>query len=96
VKNIVWHNHKVTKITRSLHKSQKPCLLWLTGLSGSSKSMIANALEGWIFEHGYHTYLLGFDNVRHGLNTDLGFSDVERVENMRRIGEVSALFVDAC
>ena len=93
--NLVWYEHKVTKNTRSKHKKQKPCLVWFTGLSGSGKSTIANALEEWLFENGYHTYLLDGDNVRHGLNKDLGFSDVDRVENIRRVGEVSKLFVDA-
>jgi len=95
VNNLVWYEHKVTKNTRSKHKKQKPCLVWFTGLSGSGKSTIANALEEWLFENGYHTYLLDGDNVRHGLNKDLGFSDVDRVENIRRVGEVSKLFVDA-
>lgn len=94
-KNIVWHHHHILKKERSSQKSQKPCILWLTGLSGSGKSTIANALETKLYEMGKHTYVLDGDNIRHGLNKDLGFSDSDRVENIRRIGEVSKLFVDA-
>lgn len=93
--NVVWHEHKLLKQQRSEQKQQKPCLIWFTGLSGSGKSTIANALEALLFEMGYHTYLLDGDNVRHGLNKDLGFSDDDRVENIRRIGEVANLFVDS-
>ncbi|OZC34921.1 adenylyl-sulfate kinase [Marinobacter vinifirmus] len=93
--NIVWHNHKVTRADRASNKNQKPCLLWFTGLSGSGKSTIANALDVALHERGYHTFLLDGDNVRHGLCKDLGFSDDDRVENIRRIGEVSKLFADA-
>lgn len=93
--NLVWHNHKVTRADRASNKNQKPCLLWFTGLSGSGKSTIANALDVALHERGYHTFLLDGDNVRHGLCKDLGFSDDDRVENIRRIGEVSKLFADA-
>jgi adenylylsulfate kinase len=93
--NIVWHNHYVSKEERSIPKGQKPAIIWFTGLSGSGKSTIANALEAKLFEMGKHTYLLDGDNVRHGLNKDLGFDEISRVENIRRIGEVSKLFVDA-
>ena len=93
--NIVWHTHHVTKQERSQIKSQKPCILWFTGLSGSGKSTIANAVENRLHAEGLHTYLLDGDNVRHGLNKDLGFSDEDRVENIRRIGEVAKLFVDS-
>ena len=93
--NVVWHLHNVTKEDRSTQKKQKPCVLWFTGLSGSGKSTIAGALEQKLFEMGHHTYLLDGDNVRHGLNKDLGFSDEDRVENIRRIGEISNLFSDA-
>lgn len=93
--NIVWHHQKITRADRASIKSQSPCLLWFTGLSGSGKSTIANALDVALFERGYHTFLLDGDNVRHGLNKDLGFSDEGRVENIRRIGEVSKLFTDA-
>lgn len=93
--NIVWHDHHVTKQERSHLKQQKPCILWFTGLSGSGKSTIANAVESKLFELGKHTYLLDGDNIRMGLNKGLGFNDVDRVENIRRIGEVSKLFVDS-
>ena len=94
-KNIVWHDHHVSKEERSSIKAQKPCILWFTGLSGSGKSTIANAVESRLLELKKHTYLLDGDNVRMGLNKGLGFSDDDRVENIRRIGEVSKLFVDA-
>ena len=93
--NIVWHKHEVDKSRRAQAKSQKPCVLWLTGLSGSGKSTIANLLEKKLAEHGKHTYLLDGDNVRHGLCGDLGFSDKDRVENIRRIAEVAKLLVDS-
>jgi adenylyl-sulfate kinase len=93
--DIVWHTHKVTRAERALKKNQRPCLLWFTGLSGSGKSTIANALDVELSDRGYHTFLLDGDNVRHGLNRDLGFSETDRVENIRRIGEVSKLFSDA-
>ncbi len=93
--NIVWHDHYVTKEERSKIKDQKPCILWFTGLSGSGKSTIANAVESRLVELRRHTYLLDGDNIRMGLNKGLGFSDEDRVENIRRIGEVSKLFVDA-
>ncbi|KKM19809.1 hypothetical protein LCGC14_1651840 [marine sediment metagenome] len=93
--NVVWHSHEVTKQSRSQQKKQKPCILWFTGLSASGKSTVADALEQKLFEMGHHTYLLDGDNVRHGLNKDLGFSDRERVENIRRIGETAKLFTDA-
>ncbi len=94
-KNIVWHDHHVTKAERSSIKGQKPCILWFTGLSGSGKSTIANAVESRLIELKKHTYLLDGDNIRMGLNKGLGFSDEDRIENIRRIGEVSKLFVDA-
>lgn len=93
--NIVWHTHEVSKKERSMIKVQKPCILWFTGLSGSGKSTIANAVEGKLLELKKHTYLLDGDNIRMGLNRGLGFSDEERVENIRRIGEVAKLFVDS-
>ncbi|WP_417511544.1 adenylyl-sulfate kinase [Methylophaga sp.] len=93
--NIVWHKHKVEKLDRSNQKKQKPCILWFTGLSGAGKSTVADAVEQKLFELGHHTYLLDGDNVRHGLNKDLGFSDADRVENIRRIGEMAKLFADA-
>ena len=94
-KNIVWHDHHVSKEERSKIKGQKPCILWFTGLSGSGKSTIANAVEVKLNELNKHTYLLDGDNIRMGLNKGLGFSNEERIENIRRIGEVSKLFVDA-
>ncbi|WP_375321692.1 adenylyl-sulfate kinase [Aliivibrio logei] len=93
--NIVWHQHLVTKETRSILKKQKPAVLWFTGLSGAGKSTIAGALEIKLAELGYHTYLLDGDNVRHGLCQDLGFSDHDRQENIRRIGELAKLMADA-
>lgn len=93
--NTVWHDQQVSKVQRSEQKSQKPCLLWYTGLSGSGKSTVANAVDALLFKLGVHTYLLDGDNVRHGLNGDLGFSDEDRVENIRRISEVAQLFTDA-
>lgn len=93
--NIVWHQHSVTKDTRSTLKNQKPAVLWFTGLSGAGKSTIAGALEIKLAELGYHTYLLDGDNVRHGLCQDLGFSDHDRQENIRRIGELAKLMADA-
>jgi len=95
MKHITWHSHKVSKSDRTNLNSQKPCIIWFTGLSGSGKSTIAGELEYELFQRGYRTYLLDGDNVRHALNRDLGFSDHDRKENIRRIGEVCKLFVDA-
>jgi adenylylsulfate kinase len=93
--DIVWHLHQITKDDRAKKNQQRPCILWFTGLSGSGKSTIASAVEQKLFELGHHTYLLDGDNVRHGLNKDLGFSDKDRVENIRRIGELAKLMADA-
>jgi adenylyl-sulfate kinase len=93
--NVVWHELMVDKATRSQIKEQHPCLLWFTGLSGAGKSTIANIAEKKLNAQGKHTYLLDGDNVRYGLNKDLGFTDTERVENIRRVGEVAKLFIDA-
>jgi len=93
--DIRWHDHQIQSGQRSEQKGQKPCLIWFTGLSGAGKSTVANAVESLLFEENKHTYLLDGDNVRHGLNKDLGFSDIDRIENIRRIGEVGKLFVDA-
>ena len=93
--NISWHKMSINKKTRSELNSQKPCVVWFTGLSGSGKSTIANILEQKLHTIGKRTYLLDGDNVRHGLNKDLGFTDADRVENIRRVAEVSKLMVDA-
>jgi len=93
--NIVWHAQTVSREQKQGHKGHKPVLLWYTGLSGSGKSTIANAVELKLFELGCHTYLLDGDNVRMGLNKGLTFSDEDRIENIRRISEVAKLFVDA-
>lgn len=93
--DVVWHYSTVTHQDRVAQKGQKPVILWFTGLSGSGKSTVANAVESKLLQMGKHSYLLDGDNVRHGLNQDLGFSDTDRVENIRRIGEVAKLFVDA-
>lgn len=93
--NIVWHNASVSHKDRITHNGHRPAILWYTGLSGSGKSTIANAVDRKLFERGCQTYLLDGDNVRHGLNRDLGFSDTDRVENIRRITEVANLFADA-
>jgi bifunctional enzyme CysN/CysC len=93
--DVVWQPTRVTAAIRANQKSQKPVVLWFTGLSGAGKSTIANALEQALVQRGHHSYLLDGDNVRHGLNSDLDFSEAARHENIRRIGEVSALFVDA-
>ena len=93
--NVHWQALEINKDARALQKSQRPAVLWFTGLSGSGKSTIANIVEKKLYELGRHTYLLDGDNVRHGLNKDLGFTDADRVENIRRVSEVSALMVDA-
>ena len=93
--NISWHEMSIDKKTRSELNSQTPCVVWFTGLSGSGKSTIANILEQKLHAIGKRTYLLDGDNVRHGLNKDLGFTDTDRVENIRRVAEVSKLMVDA-
>ncbi|MFZ0302738.1 MAG: adenylyl-sulfate kinase [Terracidiphilus sp.] len=93
--NIHWQAVDVNKESRGRHMLQKPACLWFTGLSGSGKSTIANLLEKRLFAAGKHTYLLDGDNVRHGLNRDLGFTEADRVENIRRVTEVARLFVDA-
>ena len=93
--DVVWHQQSVTTEQKSSLKGHKAVLLWYTGLSGSGKSTVANAVEQKLLERGCHSYLLDGDNVRHGLNNDLGFTDEDRVENIRRISEVAKLFVDA-
>jgi bifunctional enzyme CysN/CysC len=93
--NIVWHKMDVSKKSRAQRFNQKAAVVWFTGLSGSGKSTSANALERQLFAMGYNTYLLDGDNVRHGLCSDLGFSERDRAENIRRVGEVAKLMVDA-
>lgn len=93
--NIHWQALDVDKAARAAQKTQKPAVLWFTGLSGSGKSTVANAVERKLHALGQHTYLLDGDNVRHGLNKDLGFTDADRVENIRRVAETTKLFVDA-
>ena len=93
--NVVWHQHQVDKQARAKLKQQKPCVLWFTGLSGSGKSTIANLLEQKLYSLAKQSYLLDGDNIRHGLCGDLGFSDRDRVENIRRISELCKLFLDS-
>jgi bifunctional enzyme CysN/CysC len=93
--NVQWQVLDVNRANRSVQKSQRACVLWFTGLSGAGKSTIANLVEKRLFGMGRHTYLLDGDNIRHGLNRDLGFSDADRVENIRRVGEVARLMTDA-
>ena len=93
--NLVWQEVDVNKTARAQMNKQKPCLLWFTGFSGAGKSTIANLVEKRLHSMGQRTYLLDGDNVRHGLNKDLGFTDADRVENIRRVAEVGKLMVDA-
>jgi adenylylsulfate kinase len=93
--NIVWHQTTVSKEERESINGHKGCTVWLTGLSGSGKSTLANLLEKALWERGVRSYVLDGDNVRHGLNKDLGFSPEDRTENIRRIGEVAKLFTEA-
>ena len=93
--NLTWHESELDKERRARQKGQRPCILWFTGLSGAGKSTAASRVEGRLAARGRHSYLLDGDNVRHGLNRDLGFTDADRVENVRRIAEVAKLFVDA-
>ncbi len=93
--NIVWHETTVSKTEREKISGHRGCTVWLTGLSGSGKSTLANLLEKALWERGARAYVLDGDNVRHGLNKDLGFSPEDREENIRRIGEVAALFTEA-
>jgi adenylylsulfate kinase len=92
--NVVWHHHPVDQSVRAEQKDQTPVVIWFTGLSASGKSTLAGALEQVLTTQGYHTYLLDGDNVRHGLCGDLGFSDADRKENIRRVGEVARLMAD--
>ncbi len=93
--NIYWHEGEITKADRERQNGHKGVCIWYTGLSGSGKSTIAREVEKKLFEMGVKTYVLDGDNVRHGLNKNLGFSPEDRKENIRRIGEVAKLFVDA-
>jgi adenylylsulfate kinase len=93
--NIVWHQTTVSKEERESINGHKGCTVWLTGLSGSGKSTLANLLEKALWERGVRSFVLDGDNVRHGLNKDLGFSPEDRTENIRRIGEVAKLFTEA-
>ncbi len=93
--NIIPHNFQLGKNDRNRHKGHHSFVIWFTGLSGSGKSTIANALEAKLYQEGVHTYILDGDNVRKGLNNNLSFSPEDRTENIRRIGEVAQLMVDA-
>jgi adenylylsulfate kinase len=93
--NIVWHNSAIAKEDYCSRNGHKSMVLWFTGLSGAGKSTVAHGVHEALFRQGWHTYVLDGDNVRHGLNGDLGFAEEDRRENIRRIGEVSKLFVDA-
>lgn len=94
-KNLKWQTLSVNKTERSIQKQQAPKCIWFTGLSGSGKSTIANLLEKRLYQSNKHTYLLDGDNIRHGLCSDLDFTDADRIENIRRISEVAKLMVDA-
>ena len=93
--NIVWHHSSVDRAARAHQRGHRSAILWFTGLSGAGKSTLANAVNSALFEQGLACYVLDGDNVRHGLCQDLGFSDADRTENIRRIGEMAKLFVDA-
>jgi len=93
--NVVWQNTDITRDMRAQQKGQKPLTLWFTGLSGSGKSTLANEIEKRLVAMGKHTMLLDGDNIRHGLNKNLGFKETDRVENIRRIAEVAKLMNDA-
>ncbi|MCH9656510.1 MAG: adenylyl-sulfate kinase [Planctomycetes bacterium] len=93
--NVTWHDHRVSKEERCKQNGHKGACLWFTGLSGSGKSTIANTVDHKLFEMGKHTFVLDGDNIRMGLNKNLGFSPEDRTENIRRIGEVSKLYTDA-
>tara|TARA_Y100001968_G_scaffold248165_1_gene232692 strand:- start:15076 stop:15720 length:645 start_codon:yes stop_codon:yes gene_type:complete len=94
-KNIVWHQSSVSRDDRYKTTGYRSAIVWFTGLSGSGKSTLANAVNNVLFERGLASYVLDGDNIRHGLCKDLGFSDIDREENIRRIGEVAKLFLDA-
>ncbi len=94
-KNIVWHHATVTRARRELLNGHKACVLWFTGLSGAGKSTLAHAVEELLYRRGCRTFVLDGDNVRHGLSSNLGFSDQDRRENIRRIGEAAKLMMEA-
>jgi adenylyl-sulfate kinase len=94
-KNITWHEGQVSREDREARLGQRGCTIWLTGLSGSGKSTVAVAAEKALSDQARHTYILDGDNIRHGLNSNLGFSPEDRTENIRRIGEVAKLFTDS-
>jgi len=94
-RNIVWHNRRLTKGDYRTRNGHPSLVIWFTGYSGSGKSTLSHALEEVLYEKGWYTYILDGDNMRHGLNEDLGFTENDRQENIRRIGEVAKLFVDA-
>ncbi|MDX1919071.1 MAG: adenylyl-sulfate kinase [Candidatus Caenarcaniphilales bacterium] len=93
--NLTWHQQTISKADRQKLNNHKSAMIWLTGLSGSGKSTLAVELDHALYKRGIRSYILDGDNIRHGLNKDLGFTDEARVENIRRIGEVAKLFVDA-
>lgn len=93
--NVVWHEASLSKQMRREQNGHHSFVIWFTGLSGSGKSTVANAVAKRLYENGIKNYVLDGDNIRHGLNKDLGFSEEDRKENIRRIGEVSKLFVDS-
>jgi adenylylsulfate kinase len=93
--NITWHERRLNKDDYRRRNGHNPVVLWFTGLSGSGKSTLAQEVEERLFQRGWYTYMLDGDNIRHGLNGDLGFSEGDRRENIRRIGEVAKLFTDA-
>jgi bifunctional enzyme CysN/CysC len=94
-REVHWHRHAITREQRAGLKQQRPAVLWLTGLSGAGKSTLADRVEQRLSQLQRHTFVLDGDNIRHGLNRDLGFSDADRAENIRRIGEVTKLLTDA-
>ena len=93
--NVVWHNATVTRARRESQNGHRGAIIWFTGLSGSGKSTLAHAVEETLYQHGCRTFVLDGDNVRHGLCGDLGFSDKDREENIRRVGEIAKLFMEA-
>ena len=93
--NVIWHHAAVSRADRETQKAHKSVILWFTGLSGAGKSTLAHAVEARLYEHKCHTFVIDGDNVRHGLCGDLGFTAADRTENIRRVGEVAKLFLEA-